>query len=217
MLLQCHPATQLERQKMLFESPFWSMKRHCRCQSRLWGKESFSKGGPFPWNWDKNAPIWVPKAEEWDTIPVCVCLVYLHQCILHLQRSPHFGSAFTWYQSGLNPWPSVASFSLTEIKHLRLFCCLSQCQDGHCGLCLRILPSCWGLLWHGHPCAGIHHMENFHLHPLNTHTCISNYPCILGGASAFCSFCPVIWNYSLQFFVRLSHSVLLLWACQLLL
>lgn len=64
----------------------------------------------------------------------CVCVWGIYT-ISHLQRSPHFSSAFP----GFNPCPSVAPFSLTEITHLRLFCCLSRCPDGHCGLCLRIL------------------------------------------------------------------------------
>lgn len=34
---------------------------------------------------------------------------------------------------------------------------------------------------------------------------------------SFFSFCPVSWNYSLKLSVRLSHFVLLTWACQILL
>lgn len=75
-------------------------------------------------------------------------------------------SRFLYTGVQFNPSPSVASLSLTEITYLRLFSCLSKCPHGHCGLCVRILPSCSGLLWHGCVCAGILYTWHFHLHPL---------------------------------------------------
>lgn len=98
----------------------------------------------------------------------CVCLVLWHQCISHLHRNPHFSIylVLIWieplaicgiFQPDQNKTPQVVLLPFPMPR----WALWVMPKDS--ALLLRTF------LWHCHPCAGIHHLEHFHLHPLNTH------------------------------------------------
>lgn len=101
----------------------------------------------------------------------CVCLVLWHQCISYLHRNPHFSIylVLIWieplaicgiFQPDQNKTPQVVLLPLPMPR----WALWVMPKDS--ALLLRTF------LWHCHPCAGIHHLEHFHLHPLSTHMCV---------------------------------------------
>lgn len=114
-------------------------------------------------------------------------IIYYFITPFHTWRS--FACSLALYfiiEFGLYPWPSVASLSLSKMKHLRLFSCFLSAQMGTVDYAEGFCPP--AVDYYGMVCF----VQEFFICSIfifivsiRTRVCIYSFICILGGAVAF--------------------------------